>query len=701
MSASAALMMTATVSAFAFGMAALLRARHRADRLSFGAGAVVLAFWLFAVGSIAVSRDPGAAGGRVAVAAALSAILPIPWTFLTIVFARESRPAMLRPWRFYLIGLSLAGLYFAARSLAGGVISVIGLKAGDYVLFLGSTGRAMGVYLVVSIVVMLFNLETTARCARGAELKRAKFALIGLAAVMAYQLFVLSLAAVYSTVSIQHLVAGSVPILAAGVLIAYSVERRRFTDAHVRVGRPVFYGSATMFIAGTYLMTLGIVAVVARSRGWGVSSLTVTSLIFLALLLLVMFFASSHVRRGIRRFIDSNFYVSRYDYRREWERTSEALSGATGEREVLAAVAEVVRDALGAPTVIVAGVDRSTHPPAVCVAGGAGAEHAAVIGDPALLALLSERGEAVRVGTADSDPALDGWISRHPGPLSKSSPDVVVPLIAAREVVGVALVSLGSARRTYEDLEILSTLGRQAGSALMAARLSDRLAEARGLESVHRISSFVIHDLKNCVSGLSLTLANARDGLDDPFFRPRLMTAMKESVSTMERVIERVAGVSEEAEPSLESVELGDLVAQALVRSGVTQPGSQTETAINLNGVLGIQADPEQLLTVIGNLITNSVEAMNGVGRIEVTGTSAGNGSVALRISDSGPGIELEMAEDDMLFAAFRTTKPSGLGIGLYQSRRIMEAMGGSITLVDGRHGATFELRIPLAASHS
>jgi len=72
---------------------------------------------------------------------------------------------------------------------------------------------------------------------------------------------------------------------------------------------------------------------------------------------------------------------------------------------------------------------------------------------------------------------------------------------------------------------------------------------------------------------------------------------------------------------------------------------------------------------------------------------------VVLCISDSGPGIEPEMADDDMLFAAFRTTKPSGLGIGLYQSRRIMEAMGGSITLVDGRHGATFELRIPMAAS--
>jgi putative PEP-CTERM system histidine kinase len=691
-------MMTATVFALAFGVTALLRARRRVDRLSFGAGAVVLAFWLFAVGSIAVSRDPGVVGARVAVAAALSAILPIPWTFVTIVFARESRPAMLRRWRFYLIGLSLAGLYFAARSLFGGVVPVIGQKAGDYVLFLDGTGRAMGVYLVASIVVMLFNLETTARCARGAELAKAKFALIGLAAVMVYHLFVLSLATVYSTVSVQHLVAGSVPILAAGVLIAYSVARRRLADAHVRVGRPVFYGSVTTFIAGTYLMTLGAVALVARSRGWGVSSLGVTSLVFLALLLLAMFFASSRVRRGIRRFIDSNFYVSRYDYRREWETTSEALSGATSEREVLAAVVKVVRDSLDASTVVVAGVDRSTCPAAVRVVGDARTEHAAAIGDPALLALLSERGEAVRIGMVDSDPALDGWVARHPAPLSGPSPDLVVPLIAAREVVGVALVSLGSARRTYEDLEILSTLGRQAGSALLAARLSDRLAETRGLESVHRVSSFVIHDLKNCVSGLSLTLANARNGLDDPSFRPHLMTAMEESVSAMERVIERVAGVSGEAEPSLESVELGDLIERALARAGVTQPGSQTESAINLDGAAEVRVDPEQLLTVLENLITNSLEAMNGMGRIEVTGRSGGNGSVLLRISDSGPGIEPEMAMDDVLFSAFRTTKPGGLGIGLYQSRRIMEAMGGSITLVDGRDGAAFELWIPTAA---
>lgn len=701
MSASAALMMTATVFTLGLGVTALLRARHRVDRLSLGAGAVVLALWLFAVGSIAVSRAPGTAGARIAAAAALCALMPIPWTVVTIVFARESRPAMLRRWRFYLIGLSLVGVFFAVRSLSGGAVRAIGGDFGDYVLYLGLMGRATSLYLITSIIVMLFNLEATVRCARGVELKRVKFALIGMVAVLVYYLFVLSLAAIYSAVSVQHLVAGSVPILAAGALIAYSVVRRRLEDAHVRVGRPVFYGSVTAFIAGAYLMTLGVVALVARGRGWGVSSLTVTSLIFLGLLLLVMFFASSRVRRGIRRFIDNNFYVSRYDYRREWERTSEALSGATSEREVLAAVADVIVDALDASDVVVAGVDSSTDSAAVRVAGDVGADHTRALADPDLLALLSERLEAVRVGRVDSDPALSEWAARHLVPLSASPPDLVVPLVAARDVVGVALVSLGSARRTYEDLEILSTLGRQAGSALLAARLSDQLAETRGLESVHRVSSFVIHDLKNCVSGLSLTLANARVGMDDPSFRAHLMTALEESVSSMERVIERVAGVSGEQTPSPETVELKGLVEQALARAGVAQPGSRTEFVIDLDEIDEALADPEQLVTVLENLITNSVEAMNGAGRIEVTGRSTGNGSLVLRFSDTGPGIEPEMAKDDVLFAAFRTTKPGGLGIGLYQSRRIMEAMGGSITFVDGNEGALFELLIPSAASRS
>ncbi len=701
MSASAALMMTATVFTFGFGVAVLLRARHRVDRLSLGVGAVVLAFWLFAVGSIAVSRDPGVAGGRIAAAAALSALLPIPWTLVTIVFARESRPAMLRRWRFYLIGLSLAGLFFAAHALSLGAVRAIGRDVGDYVLYLGVMGRAMSLYLITSIVVMLFNIETTVRCARGVELRQVKFALIGMVAVLVYHLFVLSLAAIYSAVSVQHLVAGSVPILAAGALIAYSIVRRRLDDTRVRVGRPVFYGSVTAFIAGAYLMTLGVVALVARGRGWGVSSLTVTSLIFLGLLLLAMFFASSRVRKGIRRFIDNNFYVSRYDYRREWERTSEALSGATSEREVLAAAVEVIMDALDVSAVVAAGVDRSIHPAAVRVAGDTGTRYAAAISDPGLLELLSERLEAVRVGTEDSDPALYEWTARHSASLSAPSPDLAVPLVAARDVVGVALVSLGSARRTHEDLEILSTLGRQAGSALLAARLSDRLAETRGLESVHRMSSFVIHDLKNCISGLSLTLANARTELDDPSFRAHLMTALEESVSAMERVIERVAGVSGEQTPLPETIELGSLVERALARTGVAQPGSATESAVDLEGIVEADADLEQLLTVLENLIKNSVEAMNGAGRIEVTGRDTGNGSVVLSIGDTGPGVDPEMAMDDVLFAAFRTTKPDGLGIGLYQSRRIMEAMGGSIALVDGKEGALFELKIPSATSRS
>ena len=70
-------------------------------------------------------------------------------------------------------------------------------------------------------------------------------------------------------------------------------------------------------------------------------------------------------------------------------------------------------------------------------------------------------------------------------------------------------------------------------------------------------------------------------------------------------------------------------------------------------------------------------------------------------MSDTGPGVEPEMAMDDVLFAAFKTTKPGGLGIGLYQSRRIMEAMGGSIALVGGKEGALFELSMPSAASRA
>jgi signal transduction histidine kinase len=108
-----------------------------------------------------------------------------------------------------------------------------------------------------------------------------------------------------------------------------------------------------------------------------------------------------------------------------------------------------------------------------------------------------------------------------------------------------------------------------------------------------------------------------------------------------------------------------------------------------------ITADEEQVRKILDNLLLNAVEALPGEGEVRVR-TATGNGSVSLEISDNGPGIPETILQGG-LFIPFRTTKPKGLGIGLFQVKSIVEAHGGHIHIVSQKaKGTTIRVEFPL-----
>jgi len=105
--------------------------------------------------------------------------------------------------------------------------------------------------------------------------------------------------------------------------------------------------------------------------------------------------------------------------------------------------------------------------------------------------------------------------------------------------------------------------------------------------------------------------------------------------------------------------------------------------------------DPDQMLKVATNLIINAREAVSQSGKVQIQ-TSQNNGWVILAVSDDGCGMTQEFV-DRSLFRAFQTTKKNGLGIGMFQSRMIVEAHKGRIEVESqpGK-GATFRVFLPL-----
>jgi signal transduction histidine kinase len=109
-----------------------------------------------------------------------------------------------------------------------------------------------------------------------------------------------------------------------------------------------------------------------------------------------------------------------------------------------------------------------------------------------------------------------------------------------------------------------------------------------------------------------------------------------------------------------------------------------------------VAVDRVQIGTVLGNLLANAIEAVDGAPApraIEVRALRSGDGRVRIEVEDSGPGVALEVR--DRLFQPMATTKPGGMGLGLAMARTIAQRHGGSLWFDATRSRTTFCLELP------
>ncbi len=250
------------------------------------------------------------------------------------------------------------------------------------------------------------------------------------------------------------------------------------------------------------------------------------------------------------------------------------------------------------------------------------------------------------------------------------------------------------ARRALPVSERRDELG-QAQIALsdMQADVLAALKQRERLAALGAAVAKINHDLRNILSSAQLVSDRLATSEDDRVAAQgqRLVRAIGRGVALCQRVLDY--GRAEEPAPQMADVPLREC-AEAAARDALA--GRADVNWVNaLDAGLVARADPDNLHRIFENLFRNAAEAMTGGERraLGVTAEAAG-GALAVRVSDTGPGIPDQVKKT--LFTPFgRSGKPEGSGLGLSIARDLARAMDGDVTLIEtGDRGTVFEVRL-------
>jgi signal transduction histidine kinase len=215
------------------------------------------------------------------------------------------------------------------------------------------------------------------------------------------------------------------------------------------------------------------------------------------------------------------------------------------------------------------------------------------------------------------------------------------------------------------------------------------------MHAFQTLSSFFVHDLKNLASMLSLTVQNLPNNFDNPEFRRDALKVISESVEKMNAMCSRLSLLGRKLDLDRREIDLNDLVRETL---GRVNGSLRVPVEAALQPIPRIFVDREQMQKILLNLVLNADDAIEGSGTIRVA-TAVREGWLVLTVSDTGRGMSEEFIARK-LFLPFQTTKSKGLGIGLFQSKRLVEAHGGRIEVdSDEGRGSSFHVLLPLASS--
>jgi len=689
----------AAVFALLLAFASLLPKKPSLATWCFFAGMVVLGIdSLFTGLSLRATQLSEVLGG-LTLGFVVKSFVPAAWLGFSLTYSRGDHRESLARLRIPLailallpVGLSLA---FQQQFLE---VAPAGQAGEAPQLHFGAMARVLNVILLVANVWILMNLEQTFRSAVGTMRWRIKFVVLGLAVIFGARLYVQSQALLFSTYDRNWSGVESSGLLIGCIFLVVAYVRTGFAEIDVYPSRVVLGSSVTVLMVGGYLFVVGVLANMIRRFGGAENFQFQAFVMLLGMAVLAVLLLSDRLRQRVHGFVSRHFARAQHDSVRIWTEFSRRLANVKDQAGLCAVSARLVSETFEVLSVTIWLLDEHKEQ---LIAGASTAPQSgeAAAGDPPAAASSAvAAGLRVRSSPFDLEGVDEPWARElrqlNATTFPKGGNRWCVPLRAGEQSLGALVLAdrVNGASYTGEELHLLQCIADQVTSVLLNLRLANEVARSRELDAFRTMSAFFVHDLKNAAASLNLMLKNLPVHFDDPAFREDALRGIGNTARRIDEMIGRLTALRQRPHCKPVEADLNQLVSEVLDRlDGMPH----VELTKELQPLPGMLADREQIQSVVTNLVLNARDALGPEGRILVRTEHVG-GSAVLTVVDNGCGMSAAFLKDS-LFLPFQSTKKKGLGIGMFQSRMIVEAHGGSIRVEsETGKGSTFRVSLPV-----
>lgn len=647
-------------------------------------------------------------------------VLPPAWFFFSLVFARANYKEILSRWVPVLIGMGMVSVFFAfwtgSPKFFSFYLTTDNLKSNIFssqapLLIAGNLGRYFYIYMIIGLVLNLVHLENTFRASSGIKRWQIKYVIFGVGAILTFYIYLSTQVLLLSSLKTHTILSASVVILISVAIMAFFIIRHRLLDVDIFISRYIVYNSFTILIVGLYLLGIGLLAQGIKYFGIPFSDFFTTVFVFISILSLIIIFFTTGLRRKVQLFINRHFYKHKYEFRDKWMESIDKISTKKTTKETCETLIEMISETMGARDICLWLHNQQSNHYCPAQSGRAATtiqfSKLAIQSTPELAGkVIKDSHPLIRRIKAEMSPfILNNLRSNKPESTgdNKELADLVsatgavlcAPLFVGQDLIGFILQGEDLSGEPYrqDDFELLKAITTQAAVQIKKIWLTLDLMAAKEVEGFHRLSSFVMHDLKNLTNSMSLISQNAKDNMNDPEFQQDAIITIDDTVVRMKKLINRLSSVPKSLKLLKEEVDLKDIVHNALKRMLLSEIKNVVVTN-ETDGLPPIYVDTESMEMIFLNLLTNAYDAIEREGIIKVQASLNGE-TVNVIISDNGSGMSKDFIENS-LFQPFKTTKPEGFGIGLFQCKTIIEAHGGNIEVESEKgKGTIFIVKLP------